>query len=182
MSYEDNLRRALFGYTPQPPRKPLTVSDLFRSTQPQPKPLVKFAKRKVFVSFDYDNDRNYKRLLEAWSANTKFQFTFHDKTPLEIQSNDIGRIKAVLTTKVQEASHVLVLVGKYANQRHPDSLKIGHHNWIHFECNQAMAYKKKLVAVLLERTNLLPNNIVGAQGIRVDSFNQADIIAALNKA
>ncbi len=184
MGLEDELLRALNGHTPPPkqPNLPPNLADLFRTTQPQPRPTVRLAKPKVFVSFDYDNDRNYKRLLEAWSANTKFQFTFHDKTPQEILSNDVGRIKAVLTTKVQEASHVLVLVGRYANQRHSDAQKIGHINWIHFECNQAMLYKKKLVAVLLQPTNLLPNNILGATGIRVDSFNQADIIAALGRA
>lgn len=184
MGLEDELLRALNGYTPpsKQPKLPPNLADLFRATQPQPRPVVRLAKPKVFVSFDYDNDRNYKRLLEAWSANSRFQFTFYDKTPQEIQSNSVSRIKAVLTTKVQEASHILVLVGRYANQRHRDSQEIGHINWIHFECNQAMAYRKKLVAVLLQPTNSLPNNILGATGIRVDSFNQADIIAALNRA
>ncbi|CAC9487784.1 hypothetical protein, partial [uncultured Gammaproteobacteria bacterium] len=27
------------------------------------------AKKKVFVSFDWDNDKNYKFLLQAWDAN-----------------------------------------------------------------------------------------------------------------
>ena len=153
---------------------------LVRIAQPQPVRL-RVAKPKVFVSFDYENDAHYKYLMEAWDANTKFQFTWHDRTPTEIQSNSVARVKAVLTTKIQEASHVVVLVGKYANQVHPDVFKIGVTNWVHFECRQAITFKKKLVAVLLEPGNLLPNNIVGAQGFRVDSFNHAEIIAALSK-
>ena len=33
-------------------------------------------RQSVFVSFDYDNDRNYKYFLEAWNANPRFQFVF----------------------------------------------------------------------------------------------------------
>ena len=149
-------------------------------TTNQLKPIVRM-KPKVFVSFDYDNDVHYKRLLEAWNANSRFQFTFHDKTPQEIQSNDIGRIKAVLTTKVQEASHVLVLVGKHANQTHADSSKIGCKNWIYFECQQAILYKKKIVAVHLEQNNQLPSILIGAKGEEVYGFNPAEIIKALSK-
>jgi cytochrome oxidase Cu insertion factor (SCO1/SenC/PrrC family) len=36
------------------------------------------AKKKVFVSFDYDNDKRYKALLKAWDANPNFDFYFSD--------------------------------------------------------------------------------------------------------
>lgn len=32
------------------------------------------AKKKVFVSFDYDDDKNYRNLLKAWDANPDFDF------------------------------------------------------------------------------------------------------------
>jgi MTH538 TIR-like domain (DUF1863). len=181
MTQFDELHKALFG-NPAPIRPQSSgLAGFLRTTQPQPKPLVKFAKPKVFVSFDYDNDVHYKRLLEAWSANSRFQFTFHDKTPQEIQSNDIGRIKAVLTTKVQEASHVLVLVGKHANQQHVDSFRIGCKSWIHFECQQAILYKKKIVAVHLEPNNELPTILNGIEGQEVFGFSQEYIMKALSK-
>lgn len=175
MSESDNLNRLIKALTTPPqPIRPAPVA---------PRPIVRLVTRpKVFVSFDYENDGHYKRLLEAWSANTKFQFTFQDKTPQEIQTDDVSRVKAVLTTKVQEATYVLVLVGKYANQRHADAARIGCSNWIHFECQQAITYKKKLVAVLLEPTNQLPTNILTVQGQLVRGFNQANILAALSKA
>ena len=34
----------------------------------------------TFVSFDYDNDRQYKYLLEAWNKNPNFNFTFLDRS------------------------------------------------------------------------------------------------------
>ena len=40
-------------------------------------------KKKVFVSFDYDHDRNYKYLLQAWDANPEFDFVFKDQTPVK---------------------------------------------------------------------------------------------------
>ena len=181
-----SILNSLIPSQPKPPNSVLSSlpiakpKPLVRIAQPQPVRL-RIAKPKVFVSFDYENDAHYKRLLEAWSASTKFQFTFQDKTPQEIQSDAVDRVKAVLTTKVQQATHVLILVGKYANQVHPDAFKIGSTNWIHFECKQALAYKKKLVAVLLEPTNQVPSNVYGVQGIQVNSFNQAEIIAALSK-
>ena len=57
-------------------------------------------KKQVFVSFDYDHDRQYKYLLEAWDANPEFDFVFKDETPGEINTNDIGRIKAGITKKI----------------------------------------------------------------------------------
>lgn len=66
----------------------------------------------VFVSFDYDNDKHYKFLLEAWNKNPKFQFVFEDGTPQEIDSYNVGRIKAGLTSKIKEATHTLVIIGK----------------------------------------------------------------------
>ena len=52
--------------------------------------------KKVFVSFDYENDKRYKFLLEAWHAHPDFEFVFADATPTEIDSNDVGRVKAAL--------------------------------------------------------------------------------------
>ena len=72
------------------------------------------AKRKIFISFDCTNDHRYKDLLVAWSKNTSIDFSFDDRTPGEIQSDDITRIKAVLTHKIKEADCTLVLAEKSA--------------------------------------------------------------------
>jgi cytochrome oxidase Cu insertion factor (SCO1/SenC/PrrC family) len=47
------------------------------------------AKKKVFVSFDYDNDKRYKALLKAWDANPNFDFYFSDLSSDEIKSSTI---------------------------------------------------------------------------------------------
>ena len=48
------------------------------------------AKKKVFVSFDYDNDKHYKFLLEAWDSNPNFDFYFSDLSSAEIKSNSVN--------------------------------------------------------------------------------------------
>ena len=55
------------------------------------------AKKKVFVSFDYEKDKQYYYLLKAWDANSNFEFSFSDYTSREIQSDSIPVVKANLT-------------------------------------------------------------------------------------
>jgi len=199
MDYED-LRKSLFGDNPakkNPATPPVTLADLFRANSAPSKPVVRvrlagptpvtpirlvpLKKPKVFVSFDYENDRLYKQLLDAWDANKRFDFTFQSHTPSEVQSYNIGRIKAVLTAKVKDATHVVVLVGKYANQIHPDTKLIGFRNWINFEIHQARLYKKKIVCVMLKPDNTFPEMILHSGASLVGSFNEKDIIEALKK-
>lgn len=44
------------------------------------------AKKKVCCSFDYEHDRIYYNLLEAWNENDDIDFSINDCTPSEIQS------------------------------------------------------------------------------------------------
>lgn len=140
------------------------------------------AKRRVFVSFDYDNDRHYKFLLEAWDANPDFEFTFADATPREIDSNIIGRVKAALTAKINMATHTLVIIGKYANSPHADRHLIGYRNWINFEIARSKEADNRIVAVKLERIFQSPDELEGAGASWALSFTEAAIIRALREA
>jgi len=139
-------------------------------------------KRSVFVSFDYENDRRYKHLLEAWSANPKFRFVFSDQTPGEIDTNNVGRIKAGLTAKIREATHTLVIVGRYANSPHPKRQLIGYKNWINFEIAQSKANKNRLAAIKLDRTYESPDELQGAQASWAMAFAEDAVIRALEQA
>lgn len=140
------------------------------------------ASKKVFVSFDYENDKHYKYLLEAWDANPDFDFVFSDVTPSEIDSNNIGRIKAALTVKINSATHTLVIIGKEANKTHKDHSLIGYRNWINFEIHQSKLNRNKLVAVKIERDFESPEELAGANIAWAMSFNEDAIIKALNQA
>lgn len=138
--------------------------------------------KKVFVSFDYENDRQYKYLLEAWNANPNFEFVFSDVTPTEINSNNIGQIKAGLTTKIMLATHTFVIVGKEANKVHKDSRLIGHRNWINFEIYQSKLYGKKLAAVKLSPYFEEPEEFRFLYVSWALGFTEDAIIRALNQA
>jgi len=136
----------------------------------------------VFVSFDYDNDKHYKYLLEAWNKNPKFQFVFEDGTPQEIDSNNVGRIKAALTAKIKAATHTLVIIGKNSNTPHRKSSLIGYRNWINFEVRKSIELGKRMAAVKLDRTYESPVELAGANASWAYSFTEENIIKALEAA
>lgn len=138
--------------------------------------------KKVFVSFDYENDKHYKFLLNAWDENKNMDFTFNDFSSDEIHSNDVSVVKAGLTRRINSADYTLVIIGKEANKKHPDSKEIGYKNWINFEIARSKANGNKLVAVYIDVNNEAPDEIYGAGAKWVYSFNQDSIIKALNEA
>ena len=137
---------------------------------------------KVFVSFDYENDKRYKFLLEAWNDNPQFQFTFQDMSPDEINSLNVGRVKAALTAQINQAAYTFVIVGKYANVPHRHRLLIGSKNWINFEVKQSKASGNKLVAIKLDRSYESPDELLNARASWAMSFNEDSILRALRQA
>jgi hypothetical protein len=140
------------------------------------------AKKKVFVSFDYDNDSKYRNLLKAWDANPDVDFYFSDLTPGEISTWDISRIKAALTRSINNATGTLVIVGKYANSYHTDYKEIGYRNWINFEIAKSKQNKNKLIAVKIDKEYASPDELIGAGASWAMSFNQEAIVKAINEA
>lgn len=137
-------------------------------------------RKKCYVSFDYDNDRHYKYLLEAWNSNSYFEFVFSDYSPREIQSDDIDRVKAAITARVNQTTHTLVIVGREANKPHKDRARIGHRNWINFEIAQSKRNHNKLVAIKLDRGFESPDELLNSGAEWAMSFTQDAILSALN--
>ena len=100
---------------------------------------------KIFVSFDFDNDRRYKYTLEMWNGNTNIDFSFNDGSTQEIQSWNISRIKAAITTKINQSDAILVLVGEHADTPHKDRYLIGYRNWQYFELHRLKLLARKLL-------------------------------------
>jgi len=140
------------------------------------------AKKKVFVSFDFDNDKNYKYLLEAWDANPDFDFLFADKTPDEIDTYKIGRIKAALTARINQATYTFVIVGKEANKTHKHSKLIGFKNWINFEIHQSKLNGNKIVAIKIDKSYESPDELLGAGASWAMVFERDPILKALENA
>jgi hypothetical protein len=138
--------------------------------------------KKVFISFDYDHDRRYRYLLSALKENSGSRIDFEDLTPGEIQSYDVGRIKAALTRRIRASDCTLVIVGKHANGYHADRLRIGARNWQWWEIEKSKAEGNRLIAVKIERSNASPLPLVGAGAKWAHSFNVEAILKAIGEA
>jgi len=138
--------------------------------------------KRIFICFDYEHDKNYRYLLTALAKNPRSDIEFTDVTPEEIQSYDVSRIKAVLTKKIKEATHTLVIVGKYANSYHPDRDEIGERNWQWWEINKSDEEGKGFIAVKIESSNESPEPLYGKGATWANSFTVDSIVNAIDKA
>lgn len=138
--------------------------------------------KKICISFDWHNDRNYRHLLSAWLANPTNPVDFQDLTPGEIDTNAIDRVKARLTTQIRAATHTLVLIGEYANATHADSAKLGTRNWIWWEIEQSKREGNGLIAVKIKSTNPTPEPLRNANASWSMSFTQDAVLKAINEA
>jgi len=140
------------------------------------------AKKKVFISFDYENDRIYKNMLDAWDANPDFDFVFSDRSSSEIKSEDIGRVKAALTAKINSATYTFVIIGREANKLHKDHKDIGFRNWLNFEIHQSKLNHNKLIGIKLEKNNESPEELMNSGASWAMNFTKDAIIKALSNA
>lgn len=110
------------------------------------------ARKKVFISYDHSEDVNYRRLLEAWDANTNFEFAFDNRSPsVAIDSNKLAVVKAALTRKMKEAKYLLVIIGK----------KTYTSKWVEWEIERAKQNDIKLAAVKLKLNIYLASGLAG---------------------
>lgn len=139
-------------------------------------------KKKIFVSFDYENDRQYKFLLNAWSNNDEFEFEFDDKSSQEINSWNIPTVKGALSRKIHEADYTIVIVGKEANKLHKDHALIGYRNWQNFEIAKSKEYGNKLIGIKLDNSYESPNELLGSNASWARSYTKEAIMEAVRKA
>lgn len=140
------------------------------------------AKKSIFISFDYENDKHYKFLLTALSANDQFELSFNDKSTSEIKTSEIPVVKAGLTRKINEAKYTLCIIGKYANSWHKDYSEIGHRNWINFELAQSKKNGNKLIAIKIDNSYDSPEEILNSGASWAKSFTVDAITKAIDEA
>lgn len=139
-------------------------------------------KKKIFVSFDYEKDRQYKYLLEAWNKNSEFEFEFDDKSTREINSWNIPTIKAALSRKINEAEYTLVIIGQDANKLHRDRSLIGYRNWQNYEIAKSKENGNKLIAIKINSNYESPEELLGVGASWAYSFTEASIMKAVKNA
>jgi hypothetical protein len=127
---------------------------------------------KVFISYDYDNDRDYKNMLLAWAKNNSFSdINFNDgSADISINSTDKSVIQRAISAKINASDKFLCLVGKNLKRS----------NWVKWEIAKAVELKKKIIAVKIESTNESPAELLGVGAIWAMSFTYDAIEKALN--
>lgn len=127
-------------------------------------------KKRVFISYAYDSDRHYKNLLIAWDKNKQFDFYISDySADVSINSTDASAIKSVLSRYINEATILLVIVGK-------DTYKS---DWVGWEINKAVELNKKIIAVKTEQSNTSPTELLNVGAKWAMSFTFAAIAYAI---
>ena len=140
------------------------------------------ATKKICISFDYDHDRRYRSLLSAFSANPSSPISFEDLTPGAINTESVARVKGVLTTQIRNSTHLLVIVGAYANAQHPDYKLIGTLNWQWWEIEAAKTEGKKLIAVKIEKGYDSPTPLRNARAKWAIDYNVSAILKAIDES
>lgn len=131
--------------------------------------------RKVFISYDHSEDVQYRRLLQAWDANSNFNFEFDDRSPtVAINSNAAPVIQAALTRKMKEADYLLVIIGRLTYTS----------DWVRWEITRATEpdVKLRLAAVKIDRDYTTPSGLYGKGTSFAYSFTLANIESALAQA
>lgn len=131
------------------------------------------ARKVIFISFDYDNDRHYKNLLLAWDKNKEFEFELYDGSLQDsINSTNAAYIKSKIKPLIQNATHLLCIVGE----------KCGNNKWIEWEVQTAVDLKKKLIGVKVEKSCTSPAVLLNNGAKWALSFNFDAIKAAIESA
>lgn len=124
-------------------------------------------KEKVYISYDYENERHYKNLLLAWNSNGEFESLVSNS---EIAAGD--DVQKSISDKIGQASVFLVIVGKNTYQN----------EWVKWEIEKAKELNKKIVAVKPDRENITPNELYGVGANWAMAFTFEAITNAINKA
>ena len=131
------------------------------------------AKKKVFISYDYDNDKHYKNLLLAWDANSEFDFSLYDQSvDVSVDSDDAAAIKRVISARINASTYFLCIVGKHTYKS----------DWVTWEINKAVELKKKIVAVKIAKDNKSPSELLGVGAEWALSFTFDSIKNAIDQA
>jgi hypothetical protein len=130
------------------------------------------ATNKVFIGYDYDNDKAVKDRLLGWDANKEFDFSSYDRSfDVAVDSPGAAAIKQDLAARIGDASYFLYIVGK-------ESYRSG---WAAWEVRKAVELKKKLVAVKTDSIYNSPSVLQSAGASWSTMFNFDSIKQAIDR-
>ena len=127
--------------------------------------------KKIFISYDYDNDKHFKNLLKAWDKNKDFDFDFNDiSADISIESEDAAVIKRAISAKINQSDVFLCLIGEKTKSCF----------WVKWEIKKAHELGENVVAVKIDKSFESPEEIKNIKAKWAMDFNFKSINNAIN--
>ena len=132
------------------------------------------ATRKIFISFDYENDKHYKNLLIAWSGNPDFaDFYINDQSVSDpVDSDRAAPVRRAISAKISAATGFLCIVGEETSKS----------RWVKWETEKAAELGKCIIAVKVNKDCPTPSALYGVGATWALSFNFEAIKNAIEEA
>ncbi len=131
---------------------------------------------RVFISFDYDHDRNYANMLRAWAKNENIDFDIYDESvTVPVNSQNADYIKRRIRQKIKRASVTLCLIGE-------NTWRSG---WVNWEIETSANMGNALVAVFVvpkSKVQYIPRELRVRDHVVASRFSLDGIKRAIAKA
>jgi len=130
--------------------------------------------KRVFLSYDHDNDANYKDVLVTWSKHPDFaHFSVNDQpATVPVDSADAEPLKREIAARINAATGFLCIVGA----------KTGANPWVEWEIKKADELGKRMIAVRINRDCAAPDVLSDVGATCALSFTFEGIRRAIDEA
>ncbi|MCX6843832.1 MAG: toll/interleukin-1 receptor domain-containing protein [candidate division WOR-3 bacterium] len=130
--------------------------------------------KRIFLSYDYDNDGRYKDIMDAWSQSPDFaQFSGHDQpVTVPVDSEAAEPIKRAIAAKIGAATAFLCIVGE----------KTCANPWVEWEIRKADELGKRMIGVRVSRDHKVSETLYNAGATWALSFTFEGIKSAMEEA
>jgi len=130
--------------------------------------------KRVFLSYDHDNDGYYKDILTSWSKQPDFaQFSLNDQpTTVPVDSEAAEPIKRAIAARIRAATAFLCIVGA----------KTCENGWVAWEVKKADELGKRMIGVRISRDHNVSEELCNAGATWALSFTFEGIKSAMEEA
>jgi hypothetical protein len=130
--------------------------------------------KRVFLSYDYENDGRYKDILVTWSRQPDFAHFFVNDQPVTVpvDSEDAEPLKRVVAARINAATAFLCIVGA----------KTCTNGWVEWEIKKADELGKRMIAVRINRDCTVPEVLSDIGATCALSFTFEGIRRAIDEA
>jgi hypothetical protein len=130
--------------------------------------------KRIFLSYDYDNDGYYKDILITWSKQPDFaRFSVNDQpVTVPVDSEDAEPLKRAIAAKINAATAFLCIVGA----------KTCTNGWVEWEIRKADELGKRMIGVRISRDHNASEALCNAGATWALSFTFEGIKSAMEEA